>query len=281
MIDLSDSSIHTMSRAELELAIEWAAAEGWNPGLYDLDTFYGADPDGYLAGELDGEIISTISAVSYGPHFGFIGFYIVKPSHRGRGFGLRLWQAAMKRLEGRNIGLDGVPAQEENYRRSGFRTAYTNIRYEHISDGYDQGNTIAFAETHNSQIFDFDTKFFPVPRTLFLQKWLRQEGSKVQVSLQDGDMTGYGVIRPCRKGFKIGPLFAETEAVADSIFRDLANIARGQSVFLDAPQPSAQAAALAKRYNMKPMFATSRMYTQEAPQLPLEKIYGGTTFELG
>ena len=37
-----------MSRADLELAIEWAAVEGWNPGLYDIDTFHSADSDGYL-----------------------------------------------------------------------------------------------------------------------------------------------------------------------------------------------------------------------------------------
>jgi hypothetical protein len=270
-----------MSRAELELAINWAAAEGWNPGLYDGDTFYSADTDGYLAGEVDGEIIATISAVSYGTLFGFIGFYIVTPTKRGQGFGLRLWQAGMKRLEGRNIGLDGVPAQEANYRRSGFTTAYSNIRYEAISTGYPPGNTIAFDETINARIVAFDAKFFPVPRALFLQSWLRQNGSKVLVSLEDGDVMGYGVIRPCRNGFKIGPLFAETEVVADALFRDLASTVKGSPIFLDAPEPNAAATALTKRYDLQPMFATSRMYTGEVPQLPLGKIYGVTSFELG
>lgn len=272
-----------MTRSDLEVVIDWAAAEGWNPGLNDGDTFFSTDPGGYLVGEIEGEMISSISAVSYGQRYGFIGFYITKPSHRGQGFGFRLWRAGMKQLEGRNIGLDGVPQQEENYRKSGFKTAYSNIRYELASNSFDfePGGTVEFTETKSDEITEFDTKFFPVPRMVFLHHWLRQAASKVRVSLKSGDVSGYGVIRPCRTGFKIGPLFAETEEVADALFRDLARIAAGQPVFLDAPEPNACASALVKRYSMKPMFATSRMYTQEAPELPLQKIYGVTTFELG
>lgn len=35
------------------------------------------------------------------------------------------------------------------------------------------------------------------------------------------------------------------------------------------------------RYNMKKIFETARMYTKEAPRLPINKIFGVTTFELG
>ena len=36
--------IRTMTGAELDFAIDLAAAEGWNPGLHDADAFYAADP---------------------------------------------------------------------------------------------------------------------------------------------------------------------------------------------------------------------------------------------
>jgi hypothetical protein len=32
---------------------------------------------------------------------------------------------------------------------------------------------------------------------------------------------------------------------------------------------------------MKPVFTTARMYTKQAPNLPLDKIYGVTSLELG
>src|SRR5690606_9900185 len=103
--------IRALTRDEMSLPIEWAALEGWNPGLHDADCFYAADPDGFLVGELDGEPVGCISAVKYGSEFGFIGLYIVRPEFRGRGFGMQLWRAAMERLAGRNVGLDGVVAQ--------------------------------------------------------------------------------------------------------------------------------------------------------------------------
>jgi hypothetical protein len=60
-----------MTRAEIDLGIDWAAAEGWNPGLHDAESFYAADPGGFLVGLLDNEPVGMISAVKYGHSFGF------------------------------------------------------------------------------------------------------------------------------------------------------------------------------------------------------------------
>jgi len=103
--------IRTMTRQEINLAVDWAAGEGWNPGIHDADCFYAADPGGFLVGMLGDEPIATISAVKYGHSFGFIGFYIVKPEYRGKGYGIQIWNAGMESLSGRSIGLDGVVAQ--------------------------------------------------------------------------------------------------------------------------------------------------------------------------
>jgi GNAT superfamily N-acetyltransferase len=122
--------IATMTAGQAPFAIRLAADEGWNPGLHDATGFFAADPAGFLIGYLDDEPIGCVSAVSYPGRFGFIGLYIVVPPHRGRGYGIRLWRAAMARLAGHNVGLDGVLSQQDNYRRSGFRMAHSNIRYE-------------------------------------------------------------------------------------------------------------------------------------------------------
>src|SRR5690554_4370755 len=98
----------TMSRQELDLTLEWAAQEGWNPGLYDAQCYRAADAGGFLVGLLDDKPVATLSAVRYGDTFGFLGFYIVSPEYRGKGYGIRLWDAGMDYLAGRTIGLDGV-----------------------------------------------------------------------------------------------------------------------------------------------------------------------------
>ena len=121
-------AVRRMTEADLALALEWAAAEGWNPGLHDARSFYAADPQGFLLAELDGAPAGSVSAVRYGADFGFLGLYIVRPEFRGRGFGLKLWRAALDHLGDRIVGLDGVVAQQGNYRRSGFALAFRNIR---------------------------------------------------------------------------------------------------------------------------------------------------------
>ena len=40
-------TIRPMRRDELELGIDWAAAEGWNPGLHDAGSFFAADAGGF------------------------------------------------------------------------------------------------------------------------------------------------------------------------------------------------------------------------------------------
>jgi len=122
-------AIRVMDRTDLEQAIDWAASEGWNPGLKDAECFQAADPAGFLIGCLDGQPIGCISVVRYSRTFGFLGFYIVRPDRRGQGFGYRLWQAGMGYLEDCTVGLDGVVAQQENYARSGFVLAHRNVRF--------------------------------------------------------------------------------------------------------------------------------------------------------
>ena len=103
-------TIRPMRPDEISIAIEWAAAEGWNPGLSDAACFASVDPQGFLIGELDGQPAATVSCVNYDARFAFLGFYIVRPDLRGKGHGLRIWNAAIAHAGPRVIGLDGVVA---------------------------------------------------------------------------------------------------------------------------------------------------------------------------
>lgn len=305
--------IRTMGRSDVDMAIAWAAAEGWNPGLHDADSFYPTDPDGFLMGWLEGEAIASLSAVRYGNSFGFIGFYIVRPEYRGQGYGLRLWQAGMDYLRGRTIGLDGVVDQQENYKKSGFRLAYRNIRYEGIGAIYEAiappnlsalpGAEVVELTEVTPMLLECDRPFFPDDRTEFLRRWLTQSESYGVGLMQQGRLMGYGVVRPCQMspgqtGYKIGPLFADTVEGAEVLFLELRQHMQRQAqqkkqhrqtdegtepyrFYLDVPEPNGAAVELARRYDMTPMFETARMYAGQAPDLPVERIFGVTTFELG
>jgi GNAT superfamily N-acetyltransferase len=166
--------VRKMTEADLALTLEWTAAEGWNPGVHDARCFHAADPEGFLLGELDGQPIGCVSAVGYGSGFGFLGLYIVKAEFRGRGFGLQLWRAAMDHFGDRVTGLDGVVAQQENYRKSGFQLAFRNIRQQGLGGGAAPPGLTHLAAVPMGEIMRYDETAFPAPRPEFLEAWIRQ-----------------------------------------------------------------------------------------------------------
>jgi GNAT superfamily N-acetyltransferase len=203
---MNDLSIRTMRPDEISIAVNWAAAEGWNPGLADDACFAAVDPEGFLIGELDGAPAATVSCVNYSASFAFLGFYIVREDLRGRGYGLRIWDAAIAHAGPRVIGLDGVVAQQQNYRKSGFELAYANVRYGGIVAAPDapQAGVMALAEVPLAAVEAYDAMVFPAPRPAFLRAWIGSPWHVGCARTRDGRLVGWGVIRPCRKGCKIG-----------------------------------------------------------------------------
>lgn len=281
-------TIRPMTSSEVQLALDWAAQEGWNPGLHDVIAFYATDPAGFLMAELDGEKIGCISVVRYNSKFGFIGLYIVKPQWRGRGYGLQLWQTAWQQLLGRfdsenfSIGLDGVLERESTYHQAGFTAAYRHIRhvYQPISSDSVPNDVISLKDLPLEHLISYDTKIFAASRPQFLSPWINHAEAAYGIVSSDR-VCGYGVLRPCRQGFKIGPLFADTFEMADCLFRALTSHAGGQPVFIDIPDVQPALPVLIQRYYLQPVFTCVRMYWGNVLPLDVERIFGVTTLELG
>ena len=278
--------MQVMSAADRDLMVEWAAEEGWNPGVRDAACFARVDPQGFWGGWVDGEMIASISVVNYDPGFAFLGFYIVAPGWRGRGFGLQLWNRALEHAGDRVVGLDGVVDQQDNYRASGFELAYRNIRYGGVPEIL-PGKTVAGLELRevtvpDAQLEALDRGVFPAARPGFWQGWVQASGHLTVQAVQEGDLNGFGAIRPCREGYKVGPLVACSPQVAEAILAWLLKgIDPGAEVFLDVPEPNSAAVGVAQSLGLEPVFETARMYRGPAPEIDVDKVFGVTTFELG
>lgn len=272
-----------MTPEDRNQVLEWVTTEGWNLGIEDLDAFQIADPEGLLVACIGNTPVAAISAIKHADAFGFLGLYIVRQDLRGKGHGYPLWQAAMAYLDGCTIGLDAVVAQQENYSRSGFSIAHKNIRYHGIPDIDTTKNPklhIIGADLI-AAVLTYDQPFFPVCRHHFLRHWLQSHQHHAIAYVEDNRIKGYGVIRAAHSGYKIGPLFADDEAIATTIFHALCSKARGHSVVLDTPEPNHPATHLATSHGLSPLFETARMYRGTAPALPLGKIFGMSTLEIG
>ena len=171
-----------MRRAELDVLVDWAAVEGWNPGLHDAGIFWATDPDGFIAAELEGILVGGGSIVSYGGNYGFMGFFIVHPHYRGYGLGNHLWHARLRLLIARLhepavIGMDGVFDMQNYYAKGGFRFAGRDLRFEGVvvSAALPE-NIVPLTEIPFKTVVHYDRAHFPAPRSAFLKHWIEPKG---------------------------------------------------------------------------------------------------------
>jgi hypothetical protein len=263
--------IRTIELDEIRTLLDWAAAEGWNPGLGDALPFQAAEPSGFIGAFVDGVMVAAISAVAYDEHFGFIGLYICHKDWRGQGHGKAVWDAGMAHLGSRTIGLDGVPEQQANYGRMGFVRAYETVRMS----GTLAGQPSVAVPAGLDQVASYDRACFPAERRDFLEAWLLSPNQCLAASTSD-DLRGYAVLRPCVEGYKVGPLFADDVAIALDLLAAMAG-----PVQIDVPaQQLAFIDALQSR-GFVPGFTTARMYRSKAPELKQHRVFGITSLELG
>ncbi|ARP73585.1 N-acetyltransferase [Streptomyces pluripotens] len=261
----------------------WAAAEGWNPGLSDGPAFFAQDPEGFFLGRIGGEPVSAISVVNYSPDYAFLGCYLVRPGLRGHGHGLTTWKTALAHAGSRTVGLDGVVAQQDNYRQSGFEFAYRTIRFSGAApegDGTPTGVRPA-VPGDLAAITAYDGACHPADRPSFLAKWLTGPGHCAFVRYDGDRLTGYGVVRPGRDSLRIGPLLADTTDDARALFTALTADVAGREVAVDVPEPNTSGVALAEEAGLRPSFETARMYTGPVRDHAQESVFGVTTLELG
>ena len=217
-------------------------------------------------------------------NFSFYGLFIVDPLYRAKGIGMQLYRYAMRHAGSRIVGCDGVVAMVDRYQKDGgLFLHYNNARYEGTGGGTMPAGLVPVRRLDFSTLADYDAAHFPARREQFLKCWISRPGHEGLARLDpEGKILGYGVRRPCLAGHKIGPLFARDRATAESLLDGLVAGIPGEKFYLDIPIPNTDAMALVQDRGMNPVFSTARLYsTPEPVPLPLDEIFGVTTFEFG
>jgi GNAT superfamily N-acetyltransferase len=311
--------IHPLNKEQVTALVQWAGREGWNPGLNDHELIWNADPEGFLGLSVDGQWVAGGAVVRHNPSFGFMGLFIVEPKHRSQGLGRKLWYARRDHLLSRlqpdaTIGLDAVDAMVGFYAQGGFEpfTRHRRFQWEpklppvnqlHSNDIHSNdihSNDIHSNDLHSGlatsisirpyqqsdfhSVHDMDTRCFPGERTQVLLPWIKQPNAYTLVATdrnQPDPLLGWGTIRPCLVGWKIGPLQAESLDVAESLIHALAKKSQATSIMIDVPDNNPSMTELCRNHQMQEIFGCVRMYLGPPPTLQTENLYAILSLEIG
>ena len=223
-------AIHAMNREEASLLDDWAAGEGRNPGVNDIDVAWGVDPQAFIA--------------------------------------LRL-------------GMDGVLDMMPFYERGGFEFLYRDLRYQGMAASRRDAAAVRLEDVDFARIDAYDRLHVEAPRTDFLLAWLAQGGGAGVALIDDGKFRGYGFLRPCRQGYKVGPAFADDATCGERLLHSLLSLVAGEQAQLDVPEPNETAVCLVGSMGWTRSFACARMVNGRKPDLPVKRIFVVTSFEFG
>jgi hypothetical protein len=158
------------------------------------------------------------------------------------------------------------------YAEGGFVFSHRDMRFRaeiaepRATSGVDDKHIIPLAAIPFDQVLNYDRTCFPALRPRFLRGWISQPDALALACQRNGRLSGYGVVRRCAEGCKIGPLFADDALAAEALYSHLAEFA---------------AIELVHQHRMIEVFGCARMYLGPAPVLAHERVFGVTTFELG
>ena len=280
---------------QIPIVTDWSRHEGFAPGLGDIEIYRNTDRQGLWIAWLDHEPIGCIAGVRYNLNYGFIGLYLVVPHQRGHGYGQQLWKHALDHLADLTcIGLEAAPARILDYEGWGFESSSLTTRWRCFNRGDAEANrgdlpsglhVVEGSDVPSDAVQLYDAQREPSPRPHFLADWLGYQSGLVLALLDDsGNCHGFGRIRPCLlqdgEGWRIGPLLADSKALAAYLLRQLQYLHPGV-LLIDTPGFNPAANQLMAELGFMAESETMRMYRGDLPKVALDDVFALACLELG
>ena len=277
---MSGAVMRVAGPEDVGMMLDWAAAEGWNPGLEDAAAFLAADPDGFFVAEVAGVPAACIAVVNHSDDHAFLGLYICREDFRGQGIGYALWQYALTHAGGRNVGLDGVAAQEANYARSGFVRTGATLRFE--GPAPEPGPGVRAMEAGDmGAIAALDRLACGMARPAFLDAWVAPARTRRTFVLEGGrEIEGFATVRLCREGCKVGPVVAADPGSALALAGAAAAEMGQGRVILDVPEARTGMILALESAGFGMGFFTARMVRGDPPEAH-PSLFAVASMELG
>ena len=212
--------IGSLADRDLSAAHALSAAAGWGFRERDWRRLLAMPSVTALAGRLDGDLVATATVIRYEPpatadadrsaSVAWIGSMLVAESHRRRGHGTEMFEAALSRAteQAAIVGLDANAMGKPIYEAAGLVAVAPADQWRGTLAVAGSPDAVAEA-TDTDAVAEFDARACGVDRSGLLRRLFRDPETHAFVHRDAGTITGYGVVRPVEHGWTVGPIVAD------------------------------------------------------------------------
>jgi len=237
--------------------LDWLSETDWR-------RYLSLEPDGCFLAIYNDKPAGTVTTISYGRKFGWIGMLLVHPSMRRNGIGTALLHKAMDYLK--NIGvetvkLDATLVGKMVYVPIGFLEEYNINRRQGIGT-INNCNEFPLIEPDKMQdIIDFDANIFGFRRGNVLERLAIENPDLGFVSRShSGCVQGYIMARKGLNAYQIGPWISVSRTVAEELFVLMLNKLQNEKIFLDVPDVNEKGINIVEKHGFNVQRKFTRMF---------------------
>ena len=261
--------LRTMTMADISAGLRLNQVAGWNQTAADWERFLIASPEGCFVAELDGQVCGTVTTISFGNRFAWVGMVLVDPQHRGRGIGTRLLDAAIEHLDGRKMStvkLDATPQGKPLYEKLGFVSEYEIERWTWrrtitaVAVAGVPSRCETLAQPLPDSIVESDREAFGADRS-FLLKSLHHKAPEFTMEVRtDSVLQGYTLGRRGLFADHLGPWMANGSSAARHLLKAFLARSPRETLVVDCLKANNVAVSLLKSCGFTYSRLLTRMY---------------------
>lgn len=216
---------------------------GWNQVSDDWQIFLDLNPTGCrVAIDEAGNVVGTVTTISYEDHFSWIGMVLVHPEKQRQGIGTQLLMEALQSLSNQNtVKLDATPAGRNVYLKLDFVDEYGINRMRLVGNSFQAfpaSSVRVILDTDFPDLLKLDCEVFGADRRAVLERNYSRAPQYALVAETKGQIRGFCFGRPGYNFDHIGPVIAQRFEEARDLLLGALSQAQGKPIIVDAPDQS-------------------------------------------
>jgi GNAT superfamily N-acetyltransferase len=271
----NDPILHKLTTADVSDALALSTEAGWNQTADDWRMLIELSPQGCIAIEVDGEVVSTATLTCYGTKLAWIGMVLTRIKYRGRGYAMRLLKECLRladELGVESVKLDATNLGQPLYEKLGFRPEQPVERWWRA--GREEAIAPSAPPPSSDDWSSADQNAFGVDRSALLTKLARRNAP---CSISDS----YLLTRAGREISYLGPSVCSSLPTARTLIERALQHPSAGGWFWDLLLANQPAVSLSRDFGFAPKRHLLRMVRGKDVRGNEGAIYALAGFELG